>query len=421
MLSFIQKSFFTTLKQAQLLQLKAFQQRLNSMVAQNLSPLPLEEKKSMQTIVGNFFADFQELEIFRSKDLIQTDDKTNTPTNSWVQLNIPITSNEVVQSTMFRFDNQIRIGRLLEFLDLFAGYIGYKHCQLDKFAQKLTLVTACVDNVEFYSDLSTQKDIYLKGYVTYVGRTSIEVKIDMYQPSDKGEEDLVGTSYFLMVARNSQDHSKSVEVPKLSFENEFNKDACLYREQIGFQNQKARKLKSQMSFQTAEPGNQESKLLHSFFINPQNYLKHLPIQDTKIESIQLMQYQYRNIHMKIFGGFLMRRLIEIGWVCGHLHIKGVESPKMVYLSDIQFHYPVEIGSMVSFKSHVCYTQNNFMDVKIQAEVINPKNRSLNQKTTEMHLILECKNDVPPVYPQQYDHGIMYLEGKRVLESFLSDL
>lgn len=59
--------------------------------------------------------------------------------------------------------------------------------------------------------------------------------------------------------------------------------------------------------------------------------------------------------MKVFGGFLMRRLIESGWVCGHLHVKGAENPKMVYLSDIQFHYPVEIGSMVSFTSYVCYT------------------------------------------------------------------
>jgi len=67
----------------------------------------------------------------------------------------------------------------------------------------MTLVTACVDNVEFYSKLSTKKDIALKGYVTYVGKTSIEVRIDIYQIGEnKTTDELIGSSLFLMVARD---------------------------------------------------------------------------------------------------------------------------------------------------------------------------------------------------------------------------
>jgi len=58
---------------------------------------------------------------------------------------------------------------------------------------------------------------------------------------------------------------------------------------------------------------------------------------------------------------------------------------------------------------------------MEAYVINPQNRKADKKTTEMHLILECPDIVPPVFPEHYEHGILYLEGKRVLGEFLESL
>lgn len=44
---------------------------------------------------------------------------------------------------------------MMELLDLFAGYIGYNFCSGSKCETDMNLVTVCVDNVEFYKDLST--------------------------------------------------------------------------------------------------------------------------------------------------------------------------------------------------------------------------------------------------------------------------
>jgi len=35
-----------------------------------------------------------------------------------------------------------------------------------------------------------------------------------------------------------------------------------------------------------------------------------------------MHLQDRNVHGKIFGGYLMREMLEIGWVAGKKFLKG---------------------------------------------------------------------------------------------------
>lgn len=115
----------------------------------------------------------------------------------------------------------------------------------------------------------------------------------------------------------------------------------------------------------------------------------------------------------------MRRMIESGWLCGFMYIAGKSQPKFVFLSDIQFYSPVDIGQVLTFTSVVCYTNSIYMDVKITAEIVDPSDPKLNKKTTDMHLILACDENVTPVAPLQYEHGIVYLEGKRVLDAFLT--
>lgn len=67
----------------------------------------------------------------------------------------------------------------------------------------------------------------------------------------------------------------------------------------------------------------------------------------------------RNVHGKIFGGWLMRRAFETAFACGW-RTTGIQ-PKFLSLSDINFLAPVEIGALVHFEAqeswavvaHVC--------------------------------------------------------------------
>ncbi len=56
-------------------------------------------------------------------------------------------------------DKNLRIGRILEILDLVSGFVSYKHCNFgDTNSDKVILVTACADNVKFYKEKISPKD-----------------------------------------------------------------------------------------------------------------------------------------------------------------------------------------------------------------------------------------------------------------------
>ena len=74
---------------------------------------------------------------------------------------------------------KIQIGKILEDFDSLAGSIAYLHCddgQLD--SEPLTIVTASLDRIDLLSEIPLQ-DVKLSGHVTYVGKSSMEVMIQL--------------------------------------------------------------------------------------------------------------------------------------------------------------------------------------------------------------------------------------------------
>jgi len=51
----------------------------------------------------------------------------------------------------------------------------------------------------------------------------------------------------------------------------------------------------------------------------------------------------RNVHGKAFGGYVMKEIVELGWLCGFIYCKG-NSPHMLHIFDVFFLAPVPIGS-----------------------------------------------------------------------------
>jgi acyl-coenzyme A thioesterase 9 len=75
--------------------------------------------------------------------------------------------------------------------------------------------------------------------------------------------------------------------------------------------------------------------------------------DTRYSATMVMQSQNRNLHGKIFGGFLMRQAMEIAWCNAHLFAGAF--PQLELVDDIIFHKPVEIGSIVHFRSLTAFS------------------------------------------------------------------
>jgi acyl-coenzyme A thioesterase 9 len=63
-------------------------------------------------------------------------------------------------------------------MDYVASTVSYKYVTIS-LEKKVTIVTAVVDNIKFFNRLFADQDLTIIGYVTYVGRSSIEVQIDV--------------------------------------------------------------------------------------------------------------------------------------------------------------------------------------------------------------------------------------------------
>lgn len=75
-------------------------------------------------------------------------------------------------------------------MDYIAANVGYRYCtpntQNDMNLDDLEflIVTAAIDQIEFYYPVNVTQDCLLSGYVSYVGRSSMEIHIDVLQKID---------------------------------------------------------------------------------------------------------------------------------------------------------------------------------------------------------------------------------------------
>lgn len=202
--------------------------------------------------------DPKEIELLRAKD-------ENNPSYSWMRVVFPFeTSTEDLGKNLVAFNSKnFRLGRLLEIMDFMAGRVCYKHCFSElKANPTVTIVTAAVDNIEFYpTDLTIDKDMVLEAYITSTGRSSMEVRIDILNH----KRELYCTSYYVMVARN-KNTQKSSKVPSLSFENEHHKSDWMLRNELGRRRQEERKKDVSSNMANQPPNSKESEELHKFLM-----------------------------------------------------------------------------------------------------------------------------------------------------------
>src|SRR5690554_3515755 len=102
-------------------------------------------------------------------------------------------------------------GQLVEWIDDLAGVVARRHSNAQ-------VTTAAIDSLEFLGPAYTCDVVVLRGKITYVGRTSIEVKVSTYVEKLDGERKLINTAYLVLVALDDDENPK--EVPGLLLETE---------------------------------------------------------------------------------------------------------------------------------------------------------------------------------------------------------
>lgn len=106
-------------------------------------------------------------------------------------------------------------GMLMQWIDEVASVVAMRHAGTDK------VTTAAVDNLQFKEATYEGELLVLIGYVTCVGRSSMEVEIDTYVERSDGMRYSVNRAFFVMVAMDEQEHP--MEVPGLAIRTEAEK------------------------------------------------------------------------------------------------------------------------------------------------------------------------------------------------------
>ena len=117
-------------------------------------------------------------------------------------------------------------GQLLKWIDELAGIVAIRHCGT-------TVTTAAIDNLQFQAPAYTGDMIVLEGRVTYVGHSSMEVRVDTFREALDGSRGMINRAYMDMVAIDCR--GKGVEVPDLLPETEEEKaeyEAAKKRKQL---------------------------------------------------------------------------------------------------------------------------------------------------------------------------------------------
>lgn len=102
-------------------------------------------------------------------------------------------------------------GRLMEWIDIVAAVVARRHCNMN-------VTTAAVDSLVFKKPAFANDTVAIDGYITYAGKTSMEICVETFVENLDGSKDPINTAYVVMVAID--ENGKPAEVPGLIFESD---------------------------------------------------------------------------------------------------------------------------------------------------------------------------------------------------------
>ncbi len=102
--------------------------------------------------------------------------------------------------------NRLFGGLLMQWIDEVAGIVAKRHSMCN-------VTTASVDNLTFLHGAYQNEMVVIKGKVTWVGTSSMEVCVDTYVENHLGERNRINNAHFMMVALDENENP--VRVPRL--------------------------------------------------------------------------------------------------------------------------------------------------------------------------------------------------------------
>lgn len=100
--------------------------------------------------------------------------------------------------------NRLFGGKLMAWIDEVAGVTARRHCEAQ-------VTTACIDNLQFKEPAFLGDMVVIIGRMTYIGRSSMEVRVDSYIEDIHGFRRPINRACVMMVALDENERPKTVE------------------------------------------------------------------------------------------------------------------------------------------------------------------------------------------------------------------
>lgn len=348
------------------------------------------------------------------------EDGSRSGSASWVEATLPLKSNVIMREALISFiGKKVRYGKLFEVIDALAADTCYKHIGLGEDAEggctaaDVVIVTACVDGMLAKAHIQSEEDLTIQSYLTHVGRSSMEVHVNLLQL-----DEIVASTQFIFVAQKS---GKSWPVPSLHLDSEVSKAEF----EKGAIRSSKRRDKAAKSLELTPPLQHEVEIMHDIYLRTKKLetegkrdFKY--ISETKVDSHRLMHKQQRNVHNKIFGGELMRISFDMAFIAARC-FAGFDMCHFYAVDDIHFLKPVSIGAVMEFSGWVTYSTDTHLVIVVHVEELDVKNGT-RSKTNQLTYVFEADGKqgkpLPEVLPKEYEEMVLYLSGKRTLDSCL---
>ncbi|KFY25418.1 hypothetical protein V493_04671 [Pseudogymnoascus sp. VKM F-4281 (FW-2241)] len=332
---------------------------------------------------------------------------------------LPLARDPWLLDSYINATGHIRLGTIFMDLDALAGVVAYKHT-----GDSVMTVTAAVDRITLRHPLTSICDLELSGQVTFAtGRSSMEISLQVAKAPEEGkeakEEDILLTCAFTMVSLDPAT-KKPVNISPLKLVTD--QEHKLYKE--GQENYNSKKELSKIALRKQTPNDEESDLIHALWLKQSEYSDATSamqkpanahyMSSSFIQSVQIMQPQYRNRHnFMIFGGFLLKSTFELAFTCTSAlsHAR----PRFLALDPSTFANPVPVGSVLYMTAVVAYTEPGVGDstrvqIRVDTHVRSVEHGEV-RPTGQFNYTFEVPGELS-ILPQTYGEFVIYLDARR---------
>uniref|UniRef100_A0A0K0FLC7 Acyl-coenzyme A thioesterase 9, mitochondrial (inferred by orthology to a human protein) n=1 Tax=Strongyloides venezuelensis TaxID=75913 RepID=A0A0K0FLC7_STRVS len=304
-------------------------------------------------------------------------------TSSRCQFKIPLKESEDVRRMYTSTGTKLRIGKILEDLDMFAVYLTYLYADGDIFKDKnlfdqiiapRVVVTAAIGKLTLNEVLNkNDENLIFDGFVNYVGRSSALNIVRMYQKQGNIFKKLLECKV-IMVSKDFNNINKTLPLPQLKLESE--EEKRLFDEGKKYNDEFKRLMNTNFSktafegFKFCKKSNQSDFLLNRIDEDSLS-LKTLKPFETTISKVSLCNSfvayaQSKNYHGTVFGGLIMRKGIELASIAVNKFCE--DKVYLCCLGNIVFRKPIDVGSIIDLSATISYIDDCYIQVRIFYEV-----------------------------------------------------